>query len=963
MSALSEHKKLEMFEAEISSHECSAATEHRSALMADRRTEHDHAAHHGAVERSRSSERSRTVERDRTVSRPTLHGTTNRQEAEHYPWVSAGIATILLLVMFVEWIRPLMQLSSLTGIHTMEPFVLAIFCFLALDYLRIYAWLAWPLKLVSAWIVISMFFYERPIYDLTWWQQFSAVTMRDLEILLQGNTAILSGENRTMLLLIGLSMMIYSLHYIIVRRHLCGWFTASTISYLAGLQLAFGLDTTTGIVISLVAGLVLAAIVQPAKWRAQLAKSINVRGLAPSFQTGRETSRNAPRIYLRTVGGLFGSIVVIGLAVFTGYWTAAEQPRLSARVDWNIQDFVKDLSMLTRGHLPVTSDRGIVQGIATSGYTLDDYTLGGSVIPADTKVFTAVSDTLTYWRGETKAYYDGAGWSDGDVPNEEVPSRMTSGEHAANSHVTTGMASYNQAEIGQTSHSQETTEQPSNSHELTGQALNNPLTIDQTSDNPETTVQVSYEQQASASDSALASAMLDQLFTPIVQNVTMDDTAAMFLENTLFSGGDIVKVQALGTYHGESLSLDEHQMQLDPATLRYSIDSANRAVTSYEVHVLPIPNDSLSPQSIEAAYLAAWESGMQKQLPDAERNKYLQLPADMGDRVYKLAAQLAEDAEHDLQLARSIAQYLRANYTYDLLKPEIPGEGVEFVEHFLFEQGFGYCDHFSTAMAVLLRMNDIPSRWVKGFAPGNISVSDDGQVWSDVRTLHAHSWVEAYLPELGWVAFEPTPSYAGSLLPVATAPLTEQTATTVGDTIGSNWWQGAVTMVLSDGGMSVRNASGKEANLVKDDATLSIPQILTMWQERLENVGLTNWQGIALWGIGGAILLASLVVVWLRFRLHLRIWRLERRMRMMERRGGMTTLLEQLWHDIFRKHGQIQPGQTLREYVVKLNLRKQEQQAALVELAVLYETLRFDDGLPERVSRGRMSRLWREALG
>jgi hypothetical protein len=70
-----------------------------------------------------------------------------------------------------------------------------------------------------------------------------------------------------------------------------------------------------------------------------------------------------------------------------------------------------------------------------------------------------------------------------------------------------------------------------------------------------------------------------------------------------------------------------------------------------------------------------------------------------------------------------------------------------------------------------------------------------------------------------------------------------------------------------------------------------------------------------------------------------------------------------MWQRIIRKYGPIQPGQTLREYVQSLELRRDGQREAFVELALLYEAIRYDERLPERISRGRMSRLWREAIG
>ena len=67
----------------------------------------------------------------------------------------------------------------------------------------------------------------------------------------------------------------------------------------------------------------------------------------------------------------------------------------------------------------------------------------------------------------------------------------------------------------------------------------------------------------------------------------------------------------------------------------------------------------------------------------------------------------------------------------------------------------GYCQHFSGAMALLLRMGGIPARVVTGFSPGGYSKRK--RAWI-VRDTDAHSWVEAWFDDCGWVTFDPTPA-------------------------------------------------------------------------------------------------------------------------------------------------------------------------------------------------------------
>ncbi len=73
---------------------------------------------------------------------------------------------------------------------------------------------------------------------------------------------------------------------------------------------------------------------------------------------------------------------------------------------------------------------------------------------------------------------------------------------------------------------------------------------------------------------------------------------------------------------------------------------------------------------------------------------------------------------------------------------------------FLFQDKIGYCQQFSGAMALMLRMAGIPARVATGFSPGSLN-RDTGEY--RVRDLDAHSWVEVYFNDIGWVTFDPTP--------------------------------------------------------------------------------------------------------------------------------------------------------------------------------------------------------------
>src|SRR5690606_9231077 len=108
----------------------------------------------------------------------------------------------------------------------------------------------------------------------------------------------------------------------------------------------------------------------------------------------------------------------------------------------------------------------------------------------------------------------------------------------------------------------------------------------------------------------------------------------------------------------------------------------------------------------------------------------------------------------------ALEHILQHEYASTLADTAPPPAGRDFIAHFLSEQQARYCHHFSTAMVILLRTQRVPAPRGKGFAHGDVPGMSDGMYEVTVRSEHAHSWVEAYIPGRGWVAFEPTPGFA-----------------------------------------------------------------------------------------------------------------------------------------------------------------------------------------------------------
>src|SRR5690606_38268831 len=139
-------------------------------------------------------------------------------------------------------------------------------------------------------------------------------------------------------------------------------------------------------------------------------------------------------------------------------------------------------------------------------------------------------------------------------------------------------------------------------------------------------------------------------------------------------------------------------------------------------------------------------------IPRQTRQFYLNTPRNTTPRMRALAADVTRDTTSFLGRARAIESYLRNNYAYTL---ELPRRGANPIDNFLFEDKRGHCEFFSTAMVLMLREAGVPARNVNGFQGGE---------WNDVggyyivRRMHAHSWVEAWIPGEGWITFDPTPA-------------------------------------------------------------------------------------------------------------------------------------------------------------------------------------------------------------
>ena len=123
--------------------------------------------------------------------------------------------------------------------------------------------------------------------------------------------------------------------------------------------------------------------------------------------------------------------------------------------------------------------------------------------------------------------------------------------------------------------------------------------------------------------------------------------------------------------------------------------------------------------------------------------------------AYALARRLAAKAHTPYAFVMAVRNWLSQahGFSYTQTPPRHPFP----LESFLFTDKAGYCQQFSGAMAMLLRMGGVPARVAAGFTPGTYDKKSGSWIVTDID---AHAWVEAWFPVYGWVRFDPTPSTA-----------------------------------------------------------------------------------------------------------------------------------------------------------------------------------------------------------
>ncbi len=171
-------------------------------------------------------------------------------------------------------------------------------------------------------------------------------------------------------------------------------------------------------------------------------------------------------------------------------------------------------------------------------------------------------------------------------------------------------------------------------------------------------------------------------------------------------------------------------------------DSALRRSSEYH---LMIPFGGARSGRVEYRVASHVDYRARQPLSEPDRALFSALPEGSNPRTRALAESWLADRPNGAAIVERAMAYLRSQpFAYTLTPPAL---GVHAVDEFLFETREGFCEHYASAMTVLLRAAGLPARVVVGYQGGELNALGGYYI---IRQSDAHAWTEVWLEDEGW---------------------------------------------------------------------------------------------------------------------------------------------------------------------------------------------------------------------
>ena len=142
-------------------------------------------------------------------------------------------------------------------------------------------------------------------------------------------------------------------------------------------------------------------------------------------------------------------------------------------------------------------------------------------------------------------------------------------------------------------------------------------------------------------------------------------------------------------------------------------------------------------------------------LNERERSYLTRLPDDVNPRTRALAAAWVQRGLSPEAVVEEALRFLRDQPFFYTLTP--PPLGDHAADEFLFETREGFCEHYASAFAVMMRAAGLPARIVTGYQGAELNQLGRYYI---VRQSDAHAWTEVWLDGRGWLRVDPTAAVA-----------------------------------------------------------------------------------------------------------------------------------------------------------------------------------------------------------
>jgi transglutaminase-like putative cysteine protease len=137
------------------------------------------------------------------------------------------------------------------------------------------------------------------------------------------------------------------------------------------------------------------------------------------------------------------------------------------------------------------------------------------------------------------------------------------------------------------------------------------------------------------------------------------------------------------------------------------------------------------------------------------RQRDLDQPQGRNPRTQRLAQELRSAHADDMELVGAVLRMFHQQaFFYTLTPPKLSDNSVD---EFLFDTKRGFCGHYASAFAALMRATGIPARVVTGYQGGTLNPY--GDYWI-LRQSDAHAWTEIWIAGRGWMRVDPTAAIA-----------------------------------------------------------------------------------------------------------------------------------------------------------------------------------------------------------